>query len=376
MLFPRSIFRYRLRSLFALVILVSLLVGVVTHAFKRDLSAKAKEQRAIAYLRDHGVWVKCGRVERRRFLSRLTEYFVPDLRMRAREADFHSLSYGAERLQACLARLVDCPYVESLEFESCDVSDDDLEVIRQLKHLKRLNLRGTDVSDQGIGAIVDLPLECLLLGYTGVGDEACRHIGEMSQLKELELAGETDAGLRSLAKLSNLEALRLEGNWFMTDKGLRCLAKCRRLEELSLSGSEFTGSHLHVLAENQCLKSLNMNRSQLNAEGLRSICQIESLETLRINVDGVSDADMVHLRRLENLKVLEAPKFLMGPGFEHIAQLRSLEELDLGRTDLWDVPMAQNVTKMPKLKRLILPYAMVSDSTIDQIRKAKPQLLW
>jgi serine/threonine protein kinase/Leucine-rich repeat (LRR) protein len=163
-----------------------------------------------------------------RFLAaipRLNELFVENL----------DLSGGRMRAVAAMKNLT------MLAFVNCNISDDDVEHLRDLK-LQQLRLPGnpiTDASAQVIGGIKSLGL--LLLKQTPVGDDTCRLISSLPRLRNLDL-GETkvsDAGMEDLAKLVDLEYLQLNGTG-ISDAGLKKLESARILHLLTVDSTNCT----------------------------------------------------------------------------------------------------------------------------------------
>ncbi|MDO8589325.1 MAG: P-loop NTPase fold protein [Armatimonadota bacterium] len=112
----------------------------------------------------------------------------------------------------------------------------------RLGDVTRLYLSGTGVTDAGLREIAKLTnLQWLDLSRTGVTDAGLREIAKLTNLQELGLSGTgvTDAGLREIARLTNLQGLFLGGTG-VTDAGLREIAKLTNLQALGLSGTGVT----------------------------------------------------------------------------------------------------------------------------------------
>ena len=93
------------------------------------------------------------------------------------------------------------------------LSDNDLADLRKFKHLKRLNVVDSRVTDAGLAYLKDVPtLEELNLGGTGITDAGLTTLSGHAGLAELDLfdTGITDAGLRHLRTLRNLKSLRVD----------------------------------------------------------------------------------------------------------------------------------------------------------------------
>ncbi len=101
-------------------------------------------------------------------------------------------------------------------------TDADISAVAEMSKLKKLNLRGTRVSDVGLDHVRRLPeLEVLSLGDTRVTDAGLVKLGGLSSLNRLSLLGTgiSDAGLLHLQRLANLQEVMLHGTR-VTDAGL------------------------------------------------------------------------------------------------------------------------------------------------------------
>jgi hypothetical protein len=125
------------------------------------------------------------------------------------------------------------PIVE-LDFIGCDLKDADLKKLAGVKKtLKSLNLRyNAKVTDAGLRNLACLEnLETLFLPVTSIGDTGLKELTPLKQLRRLSLASTrvTDAGLKELVSLENLQYLDLSGT-AVTDAAVqklqRALPKC------------------------------------------------------------------------------------------------------------------------------------------------------
>ena len=95
------------------------------------------------------------------------------------------------------------------------------------------------------GQVVELDLR-----RSHVGDTDLPHIGQLSTLRRLHLEDNaiSDAGLRALAKLTNLEYLNLYGNSGITDASVETLASLPSLKRLYVWGTQLTPAGVKALA--------------------------------------------------------------------------------------------------------------------------------
>lgn len=101
----------------------------------------------------------------------------------------------------------------------------------------------------------------------------------------------TDAGLATVAKMTNLERLHLE-NTGITDAGLDQLKGLSKLEYLNLYGTKVTDAGIAKLAANKALKKLFVWQTGATKEGAKKL--EAAIPGLVVNV-GLSEADIAKL---------------------------------------------------------------------------------
>ena len=194
------------------------------------------------------------------------------------------------------------------------VGDGGLSAIKGWKHLKRLDVRGTKVTDVTVQYLASVPsLESLDIGFVQL----------------------TDVGLDALASLPNLKQLSIGGNK-LTDGGLQALRQLTGLTYLDLSGAQRTDSGLWSVS--------------LTESGFDVLATLENLRHLRLN--GL----LVTAHGLAKLKTLS-----------------KLERLDVqGCSRLGDeaIPI---LISLPALRLVDLTGTSVTAKAIEQLRRAKPQ---
>jgi hypothetical protein len=126
------------------------------------------------------------------------------------------------------------------------VTDAELESLRGLSQLRRLDLSGTDVTDAGLVYLETLSqLRWLALRNTRVTDAGLMHLQGLHRLQSLQLGGTrvTDAGLAHLEKLGQLRTLELDSTK-VTDAGLVHIQKLSQLQSLNLDSTKVTDGGL------------------------------------------------------------------------------------------------------------------------------------
>ncbi|MFO0901704.1 MAG: hypothetical protein U0939_01820 [Pirellulales bacterium] len=165
-----------------------------------------------------------------------------------------------------------------------------------------------------------------VIGVALRGDSATdANLAILGRLRELQIvivapskaSAVTDAGLRHLANLSNLEYLSLGGT-SVTDAGLELAANWPHLRRLELSGAITDAGlpHLVQLAE---LEQLRVWPAKITNEGLAVISQMRCLRFLDLNATHIDDAGLPHLQSLTSLEILDLRRTAVtGAGLEHL----------------------------------------------------------
>ncbi len=153
--------------------------------------------------------------------------------------------------------------------------------------LKSLQLR--DVTDADVRKLRGLTnLEHLTLNEPQLTDEACEIIGRFDQLQHLSLGNwheesstiqMTDQGLSHLVGLTNLSGLELSAPG-VTDDGLKSIAKLQTLTGLALDGTNLSGEGLGDLSQLTNLQSLGIRNWSLKEHALSDLPKLGNFECL------------------------------------------------------------------------------------------------
>lgn len=198
-----------------------------------------------------------------------------------------------------------------------------------------------------------------------------RHV---RQLTIMECSGITDAGLEQIAKLPELEVLRIS-HAPISDAGVARLAGLKKLrvlwlqhtnatgsglaklvdlplETLHLAGPKLTARGLAALPRFVFLTELRLNARQLDLKELPSLMPLTKLERLDIAYVRVDDGSIAKFAGLPHLKV---PVFdddhLTDAGLAKLAHSTALVELDLSRSKVSDdgLKLLDRHTRLRKL---------------------------
>ena len=159
------------------------------------------------------------------------------------------------------------------------------------------------------------------------------HVGHLSTLESLNIISTkfNDEWMTSLAKLTNLKALRFTNNGKLTDAGMAKLAGLKNLETFSFVGTQMTGKAYAQFEGFTKVTRVSHRGSSIDDEGLRQLCDhLPNLESLSLAHARFTDAGAPHLAKLTKLKGLEVGAAKATPqALTHIAKL-PLEYLQLG----------------------------------------------
>jgi internalin A len=275
-----------MRSLFLLVIVTGILPAVDSADWIERLGGQITRDGAgkIVGVNLRGTWVS-----------------DTDMLSLAAMPDLATLDLSHTRItDEGMLRLKAAPKIRDLNlFYSEWVTDQGLTAIRDWKHLKRLNVRGTRISDgtlEIVGRMVGL--EALDIAHTAVTDNGLDYLITLVNLKELSLGRGrlTNGSLQILKMLPTISYLDLSG---------------ARPAPPDMPGRAATRqgipeSALRAIAELKDLKVLKLGYSAVGAEGLHILGTVATIE--KLGLEGcrrVNDDALTELAEWKNLKYLD-----------------------------------------------------------------------
>jgi hypothetical protein len=161
----------------------------------------------------------------------------------------------------------------------------------------RIDLQGTQVTDQGIAPLAALQrLQSLNLAATGVTNTGLRHVAT-SRIRQLNLSGTfvNDQGIVFLNRCSSLEVLVL-GITYDSHGG----AARNRISIPAIVISDAGFAKLNCPS----LRVLNLRGAPITDAGLLNLTRFPRLEELNLVRTGVTDKGLLNLRGLLQLKTL------------------------------------------------------------------------
>jgi hypothetical protein len=195
------------------------------------------------------------------------------------------------------------------------LTDADFEQIGRLSHLKSLDLNNC-LNDERLAKLAGLAeLEYLQTNVAKVTDDGLRPLARLKNLKALKFfhpgPSFSGAGLAHLADLPHLQQLTVAGSLAFNDDGMKAVAKLTRLQEFRTWHAGPTQEGVKKLKELPNLKSLNLGQRLTykppacpTDETIAILADLKSLETLQLSEARLALAALQQLKQLPALKKL------------------------------------------------------------------------
>jgi len=181
------------------------------------------------------------------------------------------------------------------------VGDEGAAVLRNWKHLRRLNLRGTKVTDSTLEMLAGVTaIEWLDIGWAQITDTGLDHLSALTNLRWLTMGGNklTGAALQFLRQMPQLEYLDIGGTqrtdsglWslMLNDAGVQAIASVTELRELWLNGTNITGRQLEMLKGLSKLERLSLQGcTRLKDDAANVLAEFRQLRAVDLKDSGVS----------------------------------------------------------------------------------------
>ena len=213
-------------------------------------------------------------------------------------------------------------------------------------------------------------------------------VRQLPHLKRLNIGkGLSDAGLAILVELPEVEAIQVNSpQW--TDEGFKALAKLKSLKGLSVfhPGKEFTGSGVKALAALPSFQKLTIAGSAAFAdEGMAGVASLENLEEFRTWHTGVTLEGVSKLKKLKKLRSLnigqrlsfKPPASVTDAIVPVLAEIKTLESIQLSEAKLSAAALA-GLKQLPALKSLKLNGVMLAEGDLEKLKAELPkvQITW
>jgi Leucine Rich repeat len=183
----------------------------------------------------------------------------------------------------------------------------------------------------------------------------------------------SDAGMKYLADLSNLQNLNFTNPTLISDKQLKHVQKLSDLRKLDLGGTKVTDAGIADLVELRQLETLNLAGSRITDAALSSVKRLIRLKCLDLGYTGVTSDGLDNLKDLTQLETLALGKTAVGDaGLQHLSGLTRLGDLSLYGTIVGDAGLA-HLKGMFQLRTLDLRETKVTDAGVNDLQRALPK---
>ncbi len=168
-----------------------------------------------------------------------------------------------------------------------NVTDAGFATFSNLTNLKELRCEQCKVDKRGLDPFVNL--ESLDMSYSTFGNSAMSSLEGMHNLRRLYLrdTSVTDEGIKHIAGLTKLEELDLYGVR-VTDRGIAYLKDLKELRKLILLGAPITDESIPVIAGMSHLRELNLYRSRVTNSGLARLAALHELSAVDLRYSRVT----------------------------------------------------------------------------------------
>ena len=276
----------------------------------------------------------------------------------------------------CLELLAEAPLLESLELRDCNEITrlHELSRIRRLKHL-------TLVADDVL-SLTPLRecrnLESVKLGNnSSIDDSSMKVLGQVRTLKSIDLSktAVTDEGLAELAKLPNLEELKLEDCENITGEGFEEFASPHGLKELNLRGvRKLNDAGLAELAKFEDLENLLLYQNvAVKRDGFRCLNSMKKLKLLSCPETNIRDEHLQAMDGIRSLKAIWLPECpnISGRGIDFLTQSQGVVRIKLNKCRKIDSPDLEVLAKFKNLEELYIANTRIRNNGIAKLCELK-----
>jgi Leucine-rich repeat (LRR) protein len=254
----------------------------------------------------------------------------------------------------------------------------DLEILQELPELRLVQLRGAQVTDESLQAVAQLPhLRRLSLSdshsaghATRLTRDSIRKLKQAKRLEVLELSGDwvTDETLGAVSDLTGLKALALSHTPNVTSKGIARLNSLERLQSLTIIRASQVDdeaiAHISGLSELKFLQLFDINSAGFNFERVGRLRKLEYLEVLNV---AVAKTELRHLESLKCLKILKISNTSLGnEDLAGLEKLPLLRDLKLGGSAIGNEGLAV-LGRIEQLESLCLEHSAVTDDGLPAL---------
>jgi hypothetical protein len=207
------------------------------------------------------------------------------------------LSAGVEWLLRLTARLGRVETLALLGTETT-LTDDDVEAICRMRHLKMLVMSGVRLPKGATIRLSALPrIEELALWSVPLADADLGHLSRFASLKRLSLRdnGLGDEGMSRLGAFVQLESLLVAGAPVTSDT----LGRWRTLPKLTcltLESCGLTDEDVARLKEFPAIRHLGLSKNPVTNNAVKALAELRGLKTLDLSYTPITDVGLKYLK--------------------------------------------------------------------------------
>lgn len=267
--------------------------------------------------------------------------------------------------------------LKSLDVSQSTVTDEGVRLLGHFTALTRVDLTALNINGAGIEGLVPLGnLRELTMASVQMGSSTgWEHLGRLSQVETLNLSltNITDADVSSLVMMTGLKELNIS-NTALTDAALNHLAKLENLEILRIQGNRMmNGTGLKAFVQSKQkpgLRGLYASSTPLSREGMSNVKKIGSLEVFENASTQLNDQLLFELKGATNLKTLGVGNnnLTVASGLT-IKTMRNLENLDLRNNSMVTAQILTQLSSLTELTNLNLTKTSCTISSVQEFRR-------
>ena len=158
---------------------------------------------------------------------------------------------------AVIPVLASFPKLKMVYLQYCKIKGNQFRAINKLKKLYRLELRGSDITDQELGYLNNptlVTLELVETKITGIGLKSLKRLKKLRRLIAWD-SKFSDVGCEFIVG-SSVAELDVR-NTKITDKALPILAKCKNLKQLNIARNRISSNAVERLRATKAIRSIS-----------------------------------------------------------------------------------------------------------------------
>jgi len=262
-------------------------------------------------------------------------------------------------IEAAQAKVSKTPngFATSVDFRGTEFTDELLSSLGSLTKATAVNFAETSLNDEQLEKLVQAgsSLNNFDLRGCAISDSGLKTLASLTNVRAIRLSGKngqttvTDDGLAHLSELKSLKLLALDDLWIGTP-GIAHLIDLASLTELYLAGTLIDDESIALVAKLPNLQKLRLARTSVGDTALEALTACGNLQELDLSEDSLlTDVGMASLGRITSLKKLNLWRVqITDTGALALAPLSGLNWLNLDNTKLSDegLPALANMNQL------------------------------